>query len=138
MAPPFTWYHKRSFHHWLSINPYSRLGIVSEILLLRGALHPLGTAGHIIIILIHTGSGRTVSAGLLVLVLGVLELEVLDHGISGGNVLLHARRQDLLQEIQVLKLILLGELDIELDVQVAVVVVAERGHTLAVDDLDGT
>jgi hypothetical protein len=34
-------------------------------------------------------------------------------------------------------LTLLGELDVELDVKVAVVVVAERGHTLARDNLDG-
>ena len=76
------------------------------------------------------------SAGLVGLVLGVLEFEVLDHRVGGGSVLLHTGRENLLQEVQVLELVLLGELDIELDVEVAVVVVAERGHTLAVNNLD--
>jgi hypothetical protein len=111
--------------------------IVSEILLLRSTLHPLGTTGHVVIILVHAGRGRAVGAGLVVLVLGVLELEVLDHGVGRGHNLLGARRKDLLQEFQVLELVLGRELDIELDVEVTVVVVAERGHTLAVDDLDG-
>lgn len=110
---------------------------IAKILLLRSALHPLGTAGHVIIILVHTGRGRTVRAGLVVLVLGVLKLEILDHGVGRGNNLLGARRKDLLKEFQILELLLLGELDVELDVQVAVVVVAERGHTLAVENLDG-
>ena len=52
--------------------------------------------------------------------------------------LLHARRQDLFQELKILKLVLLGELDVELNVEVAKVVVAERWHTLALDQLDGT
>jgi hypothetical protein len=99
--------------------------IVSGILLLGSALNTLGTTRHIILILIHTGRGRAVGAGLVVLVLGVLKLEVLDHGIGRGHVLLRARRKDLLEEIQVLELLLLGELDVELDVQVTVVVVAE-------------
>lgn len=99
--------------------------IVSEILLLRSALYPLGTAGHVIIVLVHAGRGRAVCASLVVLVLGILKLEILDHGVGGGNDLLGARRKDLLKEFQVLELLLLGELDIELDVQVAVVVVTE-------------
>lgn len=111
--------------------------IVSEILLLRSALYPLGTAGHVVVILVHAGRGRAVGAGLVVLVRGVLKLEVLDHGVGRGHDLLGARRKDLLQEFKVLEILLLGELNIELDVQVAVVVVAERGHTLAVDDLNG-
>lgn len=121
----------------LASTPIYGMEIVSEILLLRSALHPLGTAGHVIVILVHAVCGRAVCAGLVVLILGVLELEVLDHGVGRGNDLLGARRKDLLKEFQVLELLLLGELDIELDVQVAVVVVAERGHTLAVDNLDG-
>ena len=99
--------------------------IVPEILLLRSALHTLSTAGHVIVILVHAGRGRTVCAGLVVLVLGVLKLEVLNHSVGRGNDLLGARRKDLLKEFQVLELLLLGELDIKLDVQVAVVVVAE-------------
>lgn len=77
------------------------------------------------------------SAGLVGLVVGVLELEVLDHGVGGGSVLLNTGRENLLEEVEVLELVLLRELDIELDVKVTVVMVAERGHTLAVDNLDG-
>lgn len=109
----------------LASTPIYGMEIVSEILLLRSALHPLGTAGHVIIILVHAGRGRAVRAGLVVLVLGVLKLEILDHGVGRGNNLLGARRKDLLKEFQVLELLLLGELDIELDVQVTVVVVTE-------------
>jgi hypothetical protein len=100
-------------------------------------LHTLGAGGNIVIILVHAGRGSAVGASLVVLVLGVLELEVLDHRVGGRSVLGDTGREDLLEEVQVLKLVLLGELHIELDVKVAVVVVTERGHTLAVDNLDG-
>lgn len=78
------------------------------------------------------GAGLRSLAGI-----GLLQLEVLDHGIGRGLVLLDAGRENLLEELEVLQLILLGELDVELDVEVAKVVVAERGHTLARDNLDG-
>lgn len=52
--------------------------------------------------------------------------------------LLHARRQNLLQKVEVLKLVLFGELDVELDVEVTMVVVTEGWHTLAPNQLDGT
>lgn len=68
----------------------------------------------------------------------VLQLEVLDHGVLRGLGLLHARRQDLLEQLEVLELILLGELHIELDVEVTEVVVAVGRHTLALDNLDST
>jgi hypothetical protein len=108
-----------------------------EILLLRGALHTLGTSGHIVIIFVHAGCGRAVSACLVGLVHGVLKFEVLDHRVGGGSVLRNTGREDLLQEVQVLELVLLRELDVELDVEVTVVVVTERGHTLAVNNLNG-
>jgi len=105
--------------------------------LLRGALHALSTGGNVIIILVHaTRSTVGTSLGRLAAI-NVLQLKVLNHGIGGRLSLLHTGRQDLLQQLQVLHLILLRELDLELDVQVAVVVVAERGHTLAGDNLDG-
>lgn len=104
--------------------------------LLRSALHPLSTAGNsILIILIH---GGTVSTGLgRLAAINTLDLEVLNHSIGRGLGLLNTGRKNLLEEFEVLELILLGELDIELDVKVAVVVVTERGHTLARDNLDG-
>ena len=106
--------------------------------LLRGALHPLCTRGHVIVIIVQTSGSGTVGTGLRALAsVNALQLEVFDHGVGRGLGLLDAGREDLLQELEVLQLILLGELDIELDVKVAVVVVAERGHTLAGDHLDG-
>jgi len=67
----------------------------------------------------------------------ILELKVLNHRVGRGLDLLRARGQHLLEELEVLQLVLLGELDVKLDVEVTEVVVAERGHTLAGDDLDG-
>jgi hypothetical protein len=111
--------------------------VVAISRLLRGTLHALSTRGNIVIILIH-GAGGTVGAGLGALArIGILELVILDHSIGGGLVLVDAGRKDLLEELKVLQLILCGELDVELDIKVAMVVVAERGHTLARDDLDG-
>lgn len=88
-------------------------------------MHTLSTSWHIVIIIIHAGRGGAVGAGLVGLVLGVLKLEVLDHGVGGGSVLINAGRKNLLEKLQVLELILLGELDVELDIEVAVVVVTE-------------
>lgn len=111
--------------------------VVAISRLLRGALHALSTRGNIVIILVH-GAGGTVGAGLGALArIGILELVVLDHSIGRGLVLVDTGREDLFEELEVLQLILFGELDVELDIEIAVVVVAERGHTLASDDLDG-
>lgn len=77
-----------------------------------------------------TGLGRLAA-------INALDLEVLNHGIGRGLGLLDTGRKDLLEELEVLELIFLGELDVELDVQVTVVMMTERGHTLAWDDLDG-
>lgn len=95
--------------------------------LLRGTLYPLSSRRHIVIILIHTASSTSaVSTGLgAFAAIDRLELEVLDHGIRWGLVLLKTGWEDLLQKLQVLQLVLLGEFDVELDVKVAVVVVAE-------------
>jgi hypothetical protein len=126
----------------LPCRPAPSHGIISEVSssfsrLLRGTLHPLSTRGNVVIVLIHSRGG-TVGAGLRALAgIGLLQLEVLDHGVGRGLVLLHAGRKHLFEELEVLQLTLLGELDVELDVKVAVVVVAERGHTLAGDNLDG-
>lgn len=87
------------FINGLASTPIYGMEIISETLLLRSALHPLGTAGHIIFILVHAGRGRAVGAGLVVLVRGVLKLEILDHSVGWGHDLLRARRKDLLQEV---------------------------------------
>lgn len=67
----------------------------------------------------------------------VLQLEVFDHRIRGWLLLGQTRRQDLLQEMQILQLVTLGELHVELDVKIAEVVMTVRRHTLALDHLDG-
>lgn len=101
-------------------------------------MHTLSARRHVIIIFVHTTASCAVGAGLvLTTALGGVELEILNHGVGGGSVLGDTGRENLLEEFQVLELASLGELDIELDVKVPVVVVAERGHTLATDDLDG-
>jgi hypothetical protein len=47
-----------------------------------------------------------------------------------------ARGEHLLEQFEFLHLFLLGEFDVELDVEVAELVVAKRGHALAFDHLD--
>jgi hypothetical protein len=66
----------------------------------------------------------------------ILQFEVLHHGIGWWLWLLSAGWQNLFQKVEVLKLVLLGELDIKLNVKVAEVVVAEGRHTLTLDHLD--
>lgn len=101
-------------------------------------MHTLSASWHVIIILVHRAASCAVGAGLiLTTAFGGVELEILHHCVGGGSVLGDTGRENLLEEFQVLKLATLGELDIELDIKVPVVVVAERGHTLATDDLDG-
>lgn len=105
--------------------------------LLRCTLHPLSTRRNIVVILVHA-SGSTLCPGLRVLArVNVLGLKVFHHGVGRSVGLLHTRRQNLIQEVKVLQLVLLGELNIELNVEVTVVMVTERRHTLALDHLDG-
>ena len=105
--------------------------------LLGGTLYPLGTRRNVIVILVHA-TGGTVGTGLgRLAAVDTLELEVLDHGIGGRLGTLDTGRKNLLEEVEVLELVLLGELDVELDVQVTEVVVTEGRHTLARDNLNG-
>lgn len=110
----------------------------SDPTLLRGTLHPLGSGGHAVI-LVFVHHMCPLSSGLLIGI-NVLQRVIFDHGIwwrdrtglgcwQDGMKLLHRLGRIELR---------LGELDIELDVHVAKVVVAEGGHALAADDLDVT
>lgn len=78
-----------------------------------------------------------------------LELEVFGHGVGRGDRLGLAGREDGFESLDLLRahgcgLAVLvggaldgsGELDVELHVEVAVVVVTVGGHALAADDLD--
>jgi hypothetical protein len=67
----------------------------------------------------------------------IFQIEVLDHPIRRRKFLLHAGRENLLEHFDIVDLAFLGEFDVELDVQVAEVVVAHGGHALAFDAFDG-
>lgn len=110
--------------------------------LLGCALHALGTRVHVIVVIVHRSAARPcLFSGRI----DVLKRVILDHGICGRRCVLDlARTEDALERSLVVvgKSIfatdLLGELDIELDVEVAKVVMSVRRHTLTADDLDGT
>jgi hypothetical protein len=92
----------------------------------------------ILIIIIHHTVGTTEDSALGGVV-EVLEAGGLRHGITRRNVLDSGSGQDLsesLENLGVVGPVLLGELDVELDVHVAEVVVPGRRHTLAANHLD--
>jgi hypothetical protein len=68
--------------------------------------------------------------------LNVLKLKVLNHRVCRGLCLEGSRRQYLFQKVEVLHLFLAGELDVELDVEVAEVVVTVGWHALSLDNFD--
>jgi hypothetical protein len=112
-------------------------------LLLRRALDTLGTRVHVIVILVRASHASC--AGLLPCGVDSLECEVFGHGVRGrcGIRSLSWRQNGLegadvlgCQRCAVFAAETLRELDVELDVQVAVVVVPVRRHTLTADDLD--
>lgn len=99
--------------------------------LLRRALHALSSRMHVIVVILHAGA----AAGTAAFPCGVdgLEGEVIDHGVrgrcSGGS---DAGRENGFEGLDLLfgegsavfATEALGELDVELDVEVSVVVVA--------------
>jgi hypothetical protein len=106
--------------------------------LLRSALHTLTARVAIFVILIHAAARAEDLA--LCCVIGVLEVGRLGHGI-GRWVVDHVGAgedlAELLEGFGVRGPVLLGELDVEADEHVAVVVVPWRRHTLAANHLDG-
>lgn len=68
----------------------------------------------------------------------ILQLKVLDHAVLRRQRLLRARWQDLLQKMDIPHLVAFRELNVELDVEVAELMVAVRRHSLSLDHLDGT
>lgn len=98
-------------------------------LLLGSALNPLASLW-LVIIIVHAGGTSSTS---LLVGIHVLEISSFRHGILWWDDSRWAGRQDLLQGLEgfwVRGPVVLGELDVELDVQVAEVVVAVGWHTL--------
>lgn len=92
--------------------------------LLRGALHPLASRWHVVV-LVHTTT-HTLCPSLLAFV-NVIQIEVLNHGIRWWRVLVLALAKKTFQLRNVLRArneALWREFDIKLDVQVTVIVMA--------------
>jgi hypothetical protein len=92
----------------------------------------------LLVVLVHR-TGTTAETAGLGLAVDVLQVGGLGHSVWRGRALGRRGGQQLAQGLEaclVLKPSLLRELDGELDVQVAVVVVAVRRHTLATNHLD--
>lgn len=105
--------------------------------LLRGALHPFAVGWHMVLVVFVVTVASVLCASMLVRV-DILQLEVLDHAVLRWQRLLRARRQYLLQKVDIPQLVTLRELDVELDVEVTELMMAVRRHTLSFDHLDGT
>lgn len=107
--------------------------------LLRSALDALSTSWTtLLVILVHTTFAAECAGSARV---GVLEVRGLGHGVWGRRVLERRRGEDIADSFKgsvVGGPALLWELDIELNIEVATVVVAEGWHTLAADHLDST
>lgn len=106
--------------------------------LLRCALHPLSTVWYTIFFFLLVAGCLLCSCLSAVAWVNVLEIKVLDHAVRRRLLLWHARRQDLLQKVDVLQFRGLWEFDIELNVQVTEVVVTVGRHSLTLDHLDLT
>lgn len=117
--------HSPKFSAWFLPFPFW------EITSLRRTLHPLRPRRHVIVLVItqpRRALGARVAAGV-----NVFEVEVVVHAVGWGRDLATAGWEDLLEELKVAHVGLVGELDVEVDVQVAKVVVAVGGHALAFD-----
>lgn len=93
-----------------------------------------GSATLFVIILVHAISSST----LLLPLRRLLQVDLLLEHLAGDLVQLPSGRQGLLESGELIGGEGVGELDVELDVKVTVVVVTMRGHTLTLDDLDVT
>lgn len=108
--------------------------------LLGGALNALAVGMTIFVILIHGTTGSATEASGLRGVVDILKVGRLCHAVGRRDVFDTGRREQLPQTLEaglILHPALLGEFDGELDVQVAVVMVAIRRHALSANHLDG-
>lgn len=105
--------------------------------LLRCALDALSLWVTILVVLVHAlAAAKRPGSGVGV---WVLQVGWLGHGLSRWDVLDRWRRKDLAELFEGRFIggpSLLGELYVELDVKISVVVVAVRWHTLATEHLD--
>lgn len=65
----------------------------------------------------------------------VFQIMFLGHSVSGGLDLTRSLWEDLFEEFEVAQFCLVWEFHVELDVQVAEVVMSVRGHALTFDNL---
>lgn len=118
-----------------------RLSYLSTQHLLRGALNTLSVRVAIVVILLHGHAvGTEAERPRALRIIDILEVGGLGHLLARGHVGQGRRREDLSQSLErgrVLRPVLVGELDVELDVHVAEVVVAVGWHTLSTDHLHG-
>jgi hypothetical protein len=104
--------------------------------LLGSALHPFCSWRDIVVIVLTHASGSLCSG--VASCVDVFEIVVFGHAVAWWSTLLHPRWQYLFQQLEISQFRLVGELDFKLDVQIAEIVVSERWHSLAFDDLDRT
>ncbi len=104
--------------------------------LLRCALHPLGSLGHPVLIFFLRA--RCTLCSPLSTWVDFFQFEIVNHGIMWWLSLLPTGRKDVLEHLDLLGAVEAGfwELDVELDIQVAKVVVSHGGHALAANHFD--
>ena len=89
------------------------------------------------IFLVVLCSGCTLGSCLAASV-NVLEVEVFSHGIWRRFDLKWARGENLFKQLKMSQIFCLGKFDVELDVEIAEVMVPKRWHSLARNNLDLT
>lgn len=114
--------------------PLSNRPVAALRTLLRSALHSFCPWRNIVIVVIVQTCCAMCSG--LTSCINIFEIEVLDHAIRWWCRALRPRWQDLFEQLEISQLGLVRELDLELDVQVAKVVMSERWHSLAFDHFD--
>ena len=102
--------------------------------LLRSTLHSFGALWNAIFVLI-VYSCCSVSSCLIARI-DIFQIMFLRHGVSRGQDLTRSWWEDLFEEADVAQFCLVWEFHVELDVQVAEVVMSVRGHALTFDNLD--
>lgn len=128
--------------------PVFECAYTGRMQLLAGALHPLPTRAHLVVVFVHGAALRSLA---FLHRVDLLETEVLGHRVRRRNVLRSARRENAFKCLDLLLrhgcriAVLSGwardglrELDVELHIEVAEIVVAVAGHSLSADDLNLT
>jgi hypothetical protein len=101
--------------------------------LLRSTLHSFSALWNAIFVLV-VHSCCSVSSCLIARI-DIFQIMFLCHGVSRGHDLTRSWWEDLFEEADVAQFCLVWEFHVELDVQVAKVVMSVRGHALTFDNL---